>query len=231
MINRRGFLGTLGASAVFTTVPVLGSESLTAGAVPGPRPQVSLNGNWGLEIEGTPWGSIAVPSSLHPLGLYTLKRTFLLPRLTSAARAFVHFEAITYCGKLAVNGKPLGVLGPYVPHEFEFTDVAREGQNEVELQMADLVPFPDGTGQAEIALGVNPGWEAYGGIIRDAWVEIRPASYVENVRLAYRFGNGLQSVALAPRVIVSSHASTSSGEVECTLMRGDTKLAGTKKNV
>src|SRR5258708_10404183 len=26
-------------------------------------------------------------------------------------------------------------------------------------------------------------WEASGGIIRDAWVEIRPASYVENVRL------------------------------------------------
>jgi len=224
MINRRGFLGTLGASAVFSTVPLLGSESLTAGAVPGPRPQVSLNGNWGLEIEGTPWGSIAVPSSLHPLGLYTLKRTFLLPRLTSGARAFVHFEAITYCGKLAVNGKPLGVLGPYVPHEFEFTDVAREGQNEVELQMADLIPFPDGTGQAEIALGVNPGWEAYGGIIRDAWVEIRPAAFVENVRLSYALDQGFHNVSLRPQVLLAS-AQSAAGQLEIVLLRNGAELA------
>ena len=224
MINRRGFLGTLGASAVLSSVPVLGSQSVAAGAAPGPRAQVSLNGNWGLEIEGTPWGSIEVPSSFHPLGLYTLKRTFLLPRLTSGVRAFVHFEAITYCGKLAVNGKPLGVLGPYVPHEFEFTDVAREGQNEVELHMADLVPFPDGTGQAEIALGVNPGWEAYGGIIRDAWVEIRPAAFVENVRLSYSLDQSFHNVSLRPQVMVAS-ATSAAGQLEFVLSRNGLELA------
>jgi len=230
MINRRGFLGTLGASAVLSSVPVLGSRSTAATAAPGPRPQVSLNGNWGLEIEGTPWGSIAVPSSFHPLGLYTLKRNFLLPRLTSGVRAFVHFEAITYCGKLAVNGKPLGVLGPYVPHEFEFTDVAREGQNEVELQMADLVPFPDGTGQAEIALGVNPGWEAYGGIIRDAWVEIRPAAFVENVRLSYSLDQGFHNVSLRPQVMLAS-ATSAAGQLEIVLSRNGSELARSSQPV
>jgi Glycosyl hydrolases family 2, TIM barrel domain/Glycosyl hydrolases family 2 len=229
MINRRGFLGTIGASAVLSAVPVLGSPTESASSY-NSRKRISLNGEWERHVGGKLWDVVAVPSSLHPSGFYTLKRTVLLPRLAGGERAFLHFEAITYCAKLSLNGKQIGVLGPYVPYEFEFTDAAKEGDNDVELEMADLVPFPDGTGKYEIALGVSPGWEAYGGIIRDAWVEIRPASYVENVRLAYQFGKGLQSVALAPRVIVSSRGQAS-GEIECTLLRGDTKLAGTTKDV
>src|SRR5579872_6466430 len=113
MINRRGFLGTFGASAVLSTVPVLASETRVARVAP--RERTSLNGDWELQIEGKPWDVIRVPASLHPIGLYTLKRKFDLPRLANGARAFVGFDAITYCGKLSVNGNPLGVLGPYVP--------------------------------------------------------------------------------------------------------------------
>lgn len=227
MINRRGFLGTLGASAVLSAVPVLGSSQSPHSDS---RKRISLNGEWERRVGAKAWDVVTVPASLRPSGFYTLKRSVLLPRLAGGERAFLHFEAITYCAKLSANGKQIGVLGPYVPYEFEFTDAAKEGDNDVELEMADLIPWPDGTGKYEIALGVNPGWEAYGGIIRDAWVEIRPASYVDNVRLAYQFGNTLQSVSLAPRVIVSSRG-PASGEVECVLMQGDTKLAGTKKNV
>lgn len=229
MINRRGFLGTLGASAVLSAVPVLGSPSESSTPSTS-RKRISLNGEWSRYIGGSLWDVVTVPSSLHPSGVYALKRTVVLPKLAGSERAFLHFEAITYCAKLSMNGKQLGVLGPYVPYEFDFTDIVREGNNDVELEMADLVPFPDGTGKYDIALGVNPGWEAYGGIIRDAWVEFRPASHVDNIRLAYRFGNGLQSVALEPRVIVSSRG-PASGEVECVLMLEDTKLAGTKKSV
>jgi hypothetical protein len=229
MMNRRGFLGRLGASAVLTAVPVLSTQSKAVTSSTS-RKRVSLNGEWERNVGGKLWDVVAVPSSLHPSGFYTLKRTFALPRLASGERAILHFEAITYCGKLSANGKQLGVMGPYVPYEFEFTDVAKEGNNEIALEMADLVPWPDGTGKDEIALGVNPGWEAYGGIIRDCWAEVRPAAFVENVRLAYQLGSGRQSVALKPRVIVSSRGSAS-GEVECVLERAGQKLAGANKNV
>src|SRR5579862_4731794 len=222
MINRRGFLGTLGASAVLSAVPALGSPSESPASSTS-RKRISLNGEWERYVGGSLWDVVTVPSSLHPSGIYTLKRTLVLPKLALGERAFVHFEAITYCAKLSVNGKHMGVLGPYIPYEFEFTGTAKEGNNDLEIEMADLVPFPDGTGKYEIALGVNPGWEAYGGIIRDAWVEIRPASYVDNVRLAYRLGKELQSVALAPRVTVAAHGAAA-GEVECVLMRGGAKL-------
>ncbi len=229
MMNRRGFLGSLGASAALLgSIPALGSESKPA--VSSSRKQVSLNGTWDLLLAGKLRDVITVPSSRHPSGIYSLKRTFALPRLAKGERAFLHFEAITYCGKLTLNGKQMGILGPYVPYEFEFTDTAREGNNDIELEIADLVPFPDGTGKDEIALGVNPGWECYGGIIRDVWAEIRPAAFVENVRLAYQLSQGYQSVALQPRVIVSSLGS-SSAEVEFTLSRGDVKVASTARTV
>lgn len=229
MINRRGFLSTLGASALLGAVPVLGSEGKPPTSS-GPRKRISLNGQWERHIDGKLWDVVTVPSSLRPSGIYTLKQTVVLPRLTSGERAVIHFEGITYCGKLTVNGKQLGVLGPYVPYQFEFTDVAREGNNQIDLEVADLVPFPDGTGKYEIALGVNPGWEAYGGIIRDCWVDVLPGASIGNVRLAYELANGLQSVTLRPRVIISSR-NASSGEVQCSLFHGDQKVAGSTRQV
>jgi hypothetical protein len=228
MINRRGFLGTLGASAVLGAIPALGAESKPA--VSSTRKQVTLNGAWELHVAGKLRDVITVPCSRHPSGMYSLKRSFALPRLAKGERSFLHFEAITYCGKLAVNGQQLGILGPYIPGDFEFTDTAREGNNDLEIEIADLVPWPDGTGKDAIALGVNPGWECYGGIIRDVWAEIRPAAFIENVRLAYQLSKGYQSVGLQPRIIVSSHDS-SPGEVEFTLSRGEVKVAGTTSSV
>ena len=228
MMNRRGFLGTLGASAVLGAIPAFASESKPT--VSSSRKQVTLNGLWELHVAGKLRDVITVPSSRHPSGFYTLTRNFVLPRLAQGEQAFLHFEAITYCGKLAVNGKQLGILGPYVPYEFDFTNTAREGTNAIAIEIADLVPWPDGTGKDEIALGVNPGWECYGGIIRDVWAEIRPAAFVENVRLAYQLSPGYQSLVLQPRIIVAS-LGASSGEVEFTLSRGEVKVAGATRSI
>jgi len=228
MMNRRGFLGTLGVSGLFGAMTAFGKPGEAASQ--GGRHRIPLNGDWEREIGGEPWERVTVPSSLEPAGLYTLKRSFQLPQAPPAARAFIHFEAITYCGKLAVNGKRLGVLGPYIPCEFEFTDVARAGDNELELQMADLVPFPDGTGKAEIALGVNPGWEAYGGIIRDVWAELRPASFIENVRLAYQLGRRFETVALEPEVMAMSEAG-GAAQVEVALSLAGVEVGRASKLV
>lgn len=202
MINRRNFLSTLGASAVLGAVPALAQQS--APAISGSRKRVALNGEWELRMDGQPYDVIDVPSSLHPMGFYTLGKNFMLPKLGRGERVFVHFDAITYCGKLTVNGKPMGTMVPYIPYEFEFTPSAKEQDNQVEVEIADVVPWPDGTGKDEIAMGVNPGWEAYGGIIRDVWAEVRPASFIENVRLAYQLSPDYGKVTLKPRVMISS---------------------------
>lgn len=229
MINRRSFLSTLGASAVVGAIPKVVTENESA-SVSKSRRRFSLNGEWQVFINGSFREVTTVPSSRHPSGIYTLKRRVVLPRLSSNDRAYLHFEAITYCGRLKLNGTELGVLGPYVPYEFECTGQCREGNNDVEIEIADLVPFPDGTGKDEIALGINPGWECYGGIIRDVWAEVRPAAFVENVRLSYQLRKGFGSVSLQPRVIVSS-AEGSSAQVEFVLLQGDVKVAGASQTI
>lgn len=214
MINRRNFLGTLGASAVLGAVPALAKQPDPV--ISGSRKRVNLNGEWELGIDGQPYDVIEVPSSLHPMGFYTLGCSFMLPKLARGERAFVHFDAITYSGKASVNGKPLGSMGPYIPYEFEFTSSAKVEDNQVEVEIADMVAWPDGTGKDEIAMGVNPGWEAYGGIIRDVWAEVRPASFIDNVRLAYQLAPDYGKVTLKPRVMVSS-TETGSGVVDVVL--------------
>ncbi len=123
---------------------------------------------------------------------------------------------------MARNWEP--AAGPYIPAEFEFTSSAKEGKNEVQVQVVDLTPLPDGSGLAEVMLGQNPGWEATGGIIRDTWVEVRPASFVENVRFAYTLTSDYTACAGKPRVMVSS-AEAASGTAEVVLKRGETEVA------
>lgn len=215
MINRRNFLSTLGASAaVLGAVPALAKQPDPV--ISGSRKRISLNGEWDLRMDGQSYDVVEVPSSLHPMGFYSLGRSFMLPKLGRGERAFLHFDAITYCGKLTLNGKPTGKMGPYIPYEFEFTTSAKEEGNEVEVEIADVVPWPDGTGKDEIAMGVNPGWEAYGGIIRDVWVDIRPSSFIDNVRLAYKLAPDYGKVTLQPRVMISS-AAAASGTVDVVL--------------
>src|SRR5271157_5240103 len=192
------------------------------------RSRVDLAGAWERHVHGKLVDVIPVPSSQHPLGFYHLQREFLLPALTVRQRAVVHFEAITYHGRVFVNGAELGTLGPYVPYEFDFAAHAQEGKNQIDVAIADLHPDPTGAGKDEIALGVNPGWEAYGGIIRDVYVEIRPAAFINNVRLGYKLNADYTQAACRAQVMVSSLTETS-GNVELVLLRAGSEVARAQK--
>jgi len=91
-----------------------------------------------------------------------------------------------------------------MPHEFEFTNAARVGDNEIEVLIADLVPLADGTAKAQIEFGIHAGFEAYGGIIRDVWAEVRPTSFIENVRFGYELKNDFRACTARPTIIVFS---------------------------
>jgi Glycosyl hydrolases family 2, TIM barrel domain/Glycosyl hydrolases family 2, sugar binding domain/Glycosyl hydrolases family 2 len=230
MINRRNFLGRLGASAVVSAIPDLAAAA-TEPIVLGARTRVLLNGDWGRRIGGVLYDFVAVPSSLRPTGNYILERKFRLPHLTRGQRTFVHFEAIAFWARIIVNGEEVGTTeGPYIPVEFEFTPAARDGENEIHVQIVDLAPLPDGSGTAEVILGNNPGWEAAGGIIRDVWVETRPTSFVENVRFAYALNSDHSVCSCNPRVFVSSARETTA-TVDIVLRSGQTEVARMAKRV
>ena len=235
MMDRRKFVASLGAATILPVVPgALGRSKNEGSPASGSmRSRVDLNGEWERIIDGQRYDVISVPSSQHPVGNYTLQREFLLPRLTRGQRAVLHFDAITYYGRAFVNDAELGEMGPYIPYEFDCTRQVKEGSNSVRVEIADLVPFRDGKGRDELALGVSSGWEAYGGIIRDVYLELRPAAYIENVRLAYQLQDGYGRAACQARVYVSSPADAgrSTGRVEVSLWQGEWEVARGEKPV
>src|SRR5262249_25923077 len=176
------------------------------------RSRVDLNGDWERYVNGVLFDLVRVPSSRRPLGYYRLKRSFLLPKLAPIQRAILRFEAITYHGLVFVNNTELGTMAPYVPHEFDFTPHAKEGSNQLEVAIADLIPDPSGAGKDELELGLNPGWEGYGGIIRDAFVEVRPGAFIENLRFSYKLNGDYTAVACSVELHLSS-AIESAGHV------------------
>ncbi|MGA3328916.1 MAG: glycoside hydrolase family 2 TIM barrel-domain containing protein, partial [Terriglobia bacterium] len=230
MFNRRRFVRTLGAS---TVLPALshalgGVASAPSESHAGTRPRVDLNGQWERRVDGKLYDLVQVPSSLHPSGYYQLRREFLLPELSPHQRAVLHFDAITYFGRVSVNGTELGTMGPYVPYEFDCTRQSRESTNEIQVSIADLIPDPNGAGKDELALGVNPGWEAYGGIIRDVYLEVRPAAFIDNVRFGYKLNADYTQAACHAQVMVSSLTETS-GNIELVLLRAGSEVARAQK--
>jgi beta-glucuronidase len=189
-----------------------------------------LNGDWERHVDGVLFDLVHVPGARRPFGYYRLKRAFLLPKLSLGQRAILHFDGITYHGRAFVNGVELGTMGPYVPYEFDFTRHAREGSNQLEVAIADLVPDPSGAGKDEIELGVNPGWEGYGGIIRDVYVEVRPAVFIDNIRLSYKLNTNYTTAGCEAELHLSSSAETSS-EVNVLLYQGNTAVAKAARSV
>ena len=194
------------------------------------RTVVDLNGDWERHIHGKLFDVISVPSSLRPSGTYRLQRTFLLPRLSSGQRAFVHFDAITYYGKVPVNGHELGSMIPYLPHEFECTQQAIEGRNTIEVEIVDAHANHDGAGADAVRFGNCGGWECYGGIIRPVYVELRAAAFVDSVRFAYQLASDYQGASCKAKVSVVS-AAAQSGSCEISLLWGKSVVATATKDI
>jgi hypothetical protein len=176
--------------------------------------RVDLNGDWERHVHGKLVSVVPVPSSQRPSGFYRLKRSFLLPKLSGQERVVLHFEGITYHGRVFVNGAELGSMLSYVPYDFDFTSSAQEGKNTIEVVIVDAAPEPDGTGKDDLAFGITTGWETYGGIIREVWTEIRPSAYIENVRFGYELTDDYGTAPCKAQVFVDS---AKDGTADCEL--------------
>jgi hypothetical protein len=192
--------------------------------------RVDLRGLWERHINGAVFDAVPVPSSLRPSGSYQLKRDCVLPKLAAGQRAFLCFRAVNYFSRALVNGAELGTMGPYVPYEFEATRALREGNNAIEAAITDFREEPNGAGRDEVELGVSPGWEAYGGIIRDVYLEYRSPAFIDNVRLGYDL-NPKYSKADCRLTIFLNTSAPGNGRIEVTVEQGSSVVASASQEV
>ena len=217
-MKRRNFLGAAGAYATLIRPPAEAQTAATARK----RARIDLNGAWDQSMDGHFVRDVQVPSSSHPLGRYELSREFVLPRLAPDEHAILHFEGIALSARASCNGTELGSLIPYVPHEFDISSAVRERSNTIRVGIADLIP--EGADADAIAMGVNPGWEAYGGIIRDVWIELRPATFIENAQLRYTLEPGYRAGHCVVRAFLRSRGPVT-GKAEAKLLRAGRTFA------
>jgi Glycosyl hydrolases family 2, TIM barrel domain/Glycosyl hydrolases family 2 len=178
--------------------------------------RISLAGYWERWIAGQLYDTVLVPSSYHPVGAATLTRNVELPQIASGQRLLLRFEGIAGNGVLRFNGHEIGILAPYTPHIFDVTSDALPGKNKIEMELVDW--------QAPLGLGPAAAWEAWGGIIYDAYAEIRTDPYIENARLSYQLSPDFKSADCTLDVFIRA---TTSGKIQISsdLFHGQGRVA------
>ena len=142
------------------------------------RDIISLNGLWDWNLPGGPVQKRHVPSCYFCVGDAYYSREFALPELTGKC-AVLHFEGVHYTGAVTVNGVFMGDMLPYVCYDFDITACAKPGENTVQVLIKDV----------NAAFGPTNGWEDYGGISRDVWIEIAGLAGIADTRWITRLHN------------------------------------------
>jgi hypothetical protein len=164
-------------------------------AIPGPS-RIVLSGSWERFIGGQYYDTVQVPSSYRSVGSATLRRNIVVPRFNPNQRAILRFEGVAYLGKVSVNGKAVGEA-TWGRSEMDATSAVISGLNQISVQIED----------SQVSLGPNGAWEGYGGIIRDAYLDIHPDPYIENARLTSKIDLNANTAQLQLDVFVQSNIS------------------------
>ena len=144
--------------------------------------RVSLNGIWQYRIGDGAFAPKKVPYSDPCVGLSECVLTF--DRHESSERAFLVFEGITYRAEVILNGQVVGAdLAPYIPHRLEITEQLQDHNNHLCVRIRDLdMPF-----------GPSCGWQNYGGIIRDVFIDYKNSSVISDIVWHYELSDGYGS--------------------------------------
>ena len=170
-----------------------------------PTPQLKrpgylcLNGEWDFLISksenaGELTEKILVPfppesklsgieKAVLPEDLMHYRRVFTLPENFAGKRVFLHFGAVDQTCTVYLNGTVLGKNeGGYLPFSFDITDSLADGENEIYLVARDTLDRKYPYGKQKYNRG-GMWYTPVSGIWQTVWLEARPESYVEDIKI------------------------------------------------
>lgn len=167
----------------------------------------SLNGIWNYRIGKGKKREISVPFSCLAVGHSECEKTFDLEY--TADKVYLNFDAITYSAKVFLNEVFLGSMLPYCKYSFDITDIAKEEENNLLVELEDI--------NAEF--GPTAGWENFGGIIRGVTVLFKCENHIEDVFAHYILTDNYSSALFTAETKCSIHENS---EFNIKLFYGDT---------
>lgn len=184
------------------------------------RKRVYLNGFWDYKIGNGEYSKKQVPFSSLTVGKSECKRFFDMPNC--GERHFLVFEGITYAANVYLNGVHLGYMRAYGEYKFEITTILKDRNNEVVVELEDI----------NVDFGPSEGWENYGGIIRDVYIECCGKYVIEDAF----FYNDVDVTKKSARCNIEIESDIPKGsEYRCILADYDGKVIGeyieNKKNI
>src|SRR6267378_337503 len=250
-MDRRNFLkntGTLLAAA--TLVPhALSKASESSAANPAGRLVLPMNRNWryspssgegahskdfddsGFERVAIPHANVRLPwhgfdeKTYEFVSIY--RRHFKLPEEARGKRVFVDFEAAMTASTVWINGTRVGEYrGGYTPFFFELTPhLDFNGENVLALQLdsrerSDIPPFGD-----EID------YLTFGGIYREVFLRVVPATFIENVFVRTKNALGAHPSVEVDCFLEHSEPLRDALTLEAELVDGERSLARSSQRI
>jgi hypothetical protein len=149
---------------------------------------VGEDGGWANpEVDDSDWEVVTVPHTWNVVENYTdyhglawYRRAFRLPALARDAHVRLRFEAVCYLAHVWLNGEYLGAHeGGYTPFEFDVSEVAKPGTENVIAVRADNLRAFD-------RIPAFGGWQLYGGIVRDVSIELTSRAFISRQQVVAR---------------------------------------------
>ncbi len=175
-----------------------------------PRPQfardsyMTLNGKWDYAIlrksesfNGNYQGKILVPFSpesllsglpegtiVTPDDVLYYHRTFDIPAEFIKAHTFIHFDAVDFECKVAINGVTVGEhSGGYMPFCLDISGAVRSGENVIELAVTDPTDTSYHTHAKQATKRGGIWYTPQSGIWQSVWLESVPEIYLKDVTI------------------------------------------------
>ncbi len=229
-MDRRDFLKTTSTVIAGGTLAprLLGGDPLRAPASGTGRLVCAMNRNWryskkfvegahGREFDDSSFERVVVPHTNVRLPWHSFddkeyefvsiyRRRFRLPAEARGKRVFVDFEGVMTASTVWINGVRLGEYkGGYTPFSFDLTEHVDFGGENVLAVDVDSTERPDIP-----PFGHQIDYLTFGGIYREVWLRIAPATFIENI-------------FAKPRAVLSEHPGL---DVDCFLQHSEASREG-----
>ena len=152
----------------------------------------SLNGIWDYRIGKGAWTKKEVPFSVLCVGHSECKSCFDLEH--DGEVVLLKFDGITYNATVYLNDNCLGKMLPYSEYTFDITELARKKDNCLLVEIEDI----------NASFGPSEGWENYGGIIRDVYLDYKNKAYIKDVFFTQEVKNNYSDAEYTVNVSASA---------------------------